>query len=165
MFSKARIATLGVLVAGALVLASGSAMAQATTSFQVRANVVRACTVSAVDLAFVNYDPLATSPLDSTSAVTVRCSKGTTAQVSLGNGSNYDTSRRMAAGGEFLNYELYQPSGYTARWGMQADGQQVVYTAANSGSTALTVNGRIPAGQDVTVGIGYADTIAVTVNY
>ena len=60
------------------------------------------CTISTAALAFGSYDPVVTNAatnLDGTGTVTVACTKGLTATVGLGLGSNASGStRRMGDG-------------------------------------------------------------------
>lgn len=150
------------LIAAAGLLFANSAMADtATTSFNVTATVLSSCNVTATDLAFGNYDPTA-GDLDSTSTITTTCTAGTTYAIALGQGDN--TSRRMkSTGGEFLDYELYQPGSYTTVWGDVA-GATVAQTSTTGVPVDYIVNGRVTGGQYVTAG-AYSDKVLVTVTY
>jgi len=84
--------------------------------------VTNNCTISTVALAFGSYDPVvanASTNLDGTGTVVVACTKGSTATIGLGLGSNVTGStRRMRDGGtNYLTYELYQDSGRATVWG------------------------------------------------
>ena len=112
-------AALSALAAGFAASATVEA-ATATTSFGVTASVNANCTISAATLAFGGYDPLvanASTPLDQTSTLTVTCTKGTSAAVSLDLGTHASGStRRMqndSTATEFLTYELYTTAGRT----------------------------------------------------
>lgn len=150
------------LIAAAGLLFANSAMADtATTSFNVTATVLSSCNVTATDLAFGNYNPTA-GDLDSTSTITTTCTAGTTYAIALGQGDN--TSRRMkSTGGEFLDYELYQPGSYTTVWG-DVGGATVAQTSTTGVPVDYTVNGRVTGGQYVTAG-AYSDEVLVTVTY
>jgi spore coat protein U domain-containing protein, fimbrial subunit CupE1/2/3/6 len=167
---------LGRLVAGASVAAllagiavySQSSVEAATTvpsSFTVSATVSANCTISAGALAFGAYDPVtanASTDLDQTSTITVACTKGSTGVVSLDNGSNFSGgARRMKAGANFLNYEMYSDSGRTTVWNSSSTQS---YTAASKAATGLTVYGRVAAGQDVPVG-SYSDTVVASITF
>ncbi|MBI3304118.1 MAG: spore coat protein U domain-containing protein [Deltaproteobacteria bacterium] len=148
----------------------------ATNNLTVQATVVANCTVSAATLNLGNYDPLvanAAADLDASQALSIKCTKGTAAtSIDLNNGSNFSGGRRMQLGatGNFLNYELYKDSGRTSVWGTGAVKGIVpdASTSKNSdlkvGGAALTVFGRVPQNQDVTIG-SYADTVTVTINF
>src|SRR5262245_838396 len=101
--------------------------ATATANLGVSATVTNNCTISTGALAFGSYDPVvanASTNLDGTGTVSVACTKGTSATVGLGLGSNASGStRRMGdGGGNFLTYELYQDSGHTTVWGNSGAG-------------------------------------------
>jgi spore coat protein U-like protein len=139
--------------------------ATATTTFPVSATVIKACIVSATPLAFGNYDPTAASPTDATSTLSVLCTVGTTYTVGLTQGTASGatvTTRKMANGANLLNYALYQDSGRTTNWGNS--GSETAAATAPVGANALTVYGRITAGQNVPIG-AYSDTITVNVVY
>lgn len=142
----------------------------ATTTFNVTANILNKCTISAADLVFGSYDPLVTNaalPLDVNSTVTVACTKGTAATVGLDTGQNsgsaVGTTRAMAGGGAFLSYEIFKDAARTTVWGNAGAGL-VNYTAASKAATVLSDFGRIPAGQDQPVA-SYADKITATINF
>jgi spore coat protein U-like protein len=137
--------------------ALGSAQAQtATTTFQVTANVLDACTVAATNLAFGDYSASLGAPVDSTSTITVTCSNGLAYDVSVGASANARTMARTLGGGS-LNYGMFNEAGRTTAF--------VVPTATGSGiGQSYTVFGRIPGGQFVPTG-NYADTVNVTVTY
>jgi spore coat protein U-like protein len=138
----------------AMALAAGAAQAQspATTTFQVSANVQAACAVSATDLAFGDYSPLAASPLDTTSTITVTCTNGTTYGVDLG--PTPDVRTIAGPQGSLLNFGMFM-SDHTTPF------------AVPTGTVAglpHTVYGRIPAAQFARPG-GYSGTVTVTVSY
>ena len=81
-----------------LAVATPAAAQSATSSFQVSANVLKTCTISATPIGFGNYDPVgayAATPADQTGTVTVRCTRGTSWSVALGAGDNFWGGRRM----------------------------------------------------------------------
>lgn len=148
-----------------LMMAGGVASAQtATTTFQVSANVLKACTVAATDLLFGTYDPTATTPLDATNTILVNCTNGTTYEIGLNLGANPDgTTRRMTNGTDFLAYELYQDSARTTVWG-NTPGTDTVSSTGTGTDQNFTVYGRIPEQQNISAG-AYTDTVNVTVTY
>jgi spore coat protein U-like protein len=142
--------------------------ATATASLGVTANVTANCTIAAGNLGFGSYDPVvaqAASPLDQTSTLTVACTKGTNAAVSLDLGTHASGStRRMQSGStatEFLTYELYTTGAHSVVWNTT---NTVAYTATSKASSDLTVYGRVAAGQDVETG-NYSDTIVATITF
>jgi spore coat protein U-like protein len=140
----------------------------ATNNLAVSANVLGSCTIDPASLSFVNYDPSAAVPLDSSGTITVRCTQGSSYWIGLGDGLNFSGSRRMAGGvTEFLAYGLYRDAGYTQAWDNTDGGlPNSTATTAAAGFSAYThtVYGRIPVGQNVSTG-AYADTVAMTVNF
>lgn len=144
------------------------------STFNVTANVPGSCTiVSTGDIAFGAYDPAdvnATTPLDGTGSVSVRCTKGIAATVALDEGSNPAASstctaplRQMANGTERLGYEIYADSARTTVWGCTTAAQGFTSTTAALPTTLQTF-GRIPAGQDVATG-PYSDVVVVNVTF
>ena len=151
------------LIAAAGLLFANSAMAEtATTTFNVTATVLNSCNVTATDLAFGDYDPTAGN-VDSTSTITTTCTAGTNYSIALGQGQNTNRQMKHASGPELLDYELYQPEGYTIVW-VDVGGA----TVAQKSTTVVPVNyivyGRVTGGQYVTAG-AYSDEVLVTVTY
>lgn len=147
-------------------LASTAQAATTTTTFPVTATVIKACVVSATALAFGNYDPTATGPTDATSTLSVLCTVGTTYTVGLTAGTASGatvTTRKMSSGSNLLSYALYQDSAHTTNWG-NTPATDTAAATAPVGTNALTVYGRITAGQNVPIG-SYSDTITVNVVY
>lgn len=137
--------------------------ATATANLSVSATVVASCSVSSGTLGFGNYDPTATSNLDASTTFQVTCTRGTTATLGMGLGSNATGStRRMINGSEYLTYELYQNAGRTTVWGSSGGALLSLSAASSSSAQTLTVYGRVPQSQDVAVG-SFADTVVMTV--
>jgi spore coat protein U-like protein len=159
-------ATLMLLVA---VSSRSHASGSASANLSVSASVANNCTISTSPLAFGAYDPVvanASTNLDATGAVTVACTKGATATIGLGLGSNASGSTRRLTDGStnFLAYEMYQDSSRSTIWG-NSGAELLSPSAAPSKSTRdFTVYGRIPSNQDVPSG-SYADTVTATVNF
>ena len=142
---------------------------QTPSSLPARAIVQPNCNIvgSSVILSFGNYDPTATnitSNLDSITNFSIRCTKGTSAAISLNNGLNYGSGiRRLSNGlGDFLTYQLYSDSGRSTIW----DTSNVMnYAASSAVPTTFTLYGRVPAGQtNVSVG-NYTDAVTITVTF
>lgn len=153
---------------GALVFAGSAAWAATETdTFEVTATVVSACTVTASDLSFGNYDPLAALPTDATTTVSVTCSLSAPYQIGLDAGLHGGavTTRQMQVSGDTatLDYLLSQDALHATNWGNTVDSDTV--TGVGTGlAVPSTVYGRIPAQQNAPVG-SYADTITVTVTF
>ncbi len=164
--------TLFIGVFALIAIAAGGSILTAQSSsatLAVSVSVAKDCTISTSPVGFGAYDPVAanaTAPLDGTGSVIVTCTKGATAHVGLDGGSNgQGTSRRMklASGSEYLAYELYRDSSRSTVWG---EGSAVldVGAAPSRNPRTFTVYGRVPGGQDASVG-AYADTVVAIVNF
>jgi spore coat protein U-like protein len=141
----------------------------ATSSLTVTASVSKNCTITTAPVNFGPYDTVAanaTAPLDGIGTITVTCTKGAPAKVGLNAGANAEgTTRRMSQGAaEYLNYEVYKDSGHATVWGDTADTALEIPAAPNRNPRTFTAYGRVPAGQDATVG-NYTDTVVATVNF
>jgi spore coat protein U-like protein len=143
---------------------AGTASGSLATSATVTAN----CTVSTSALAFGNVDSTSASNVDATGGLSITCTNGSawtaSAGVGAGSGASY-ANRRMTAGSDLLNYNIYTSAARTTVWG---DGTASTGTIGGTGSgsaQSVTVYGRIAGGQTgVPVG-SYADTVAVTISY
>ena len=136
----------------------------ATGTVSVSGPVSPICSVTAGTLGFGTYSGAADAL--AAAAVSVNCSSGGAYQVSLSAGANASGGSRRMAGpaSSFLAYQLFRDSARTLAWG---DGSALGARVSGTGSGAaqtLTVYGRIPAGQSVTVG-SYTDSVVVTVEY
>ncbi len=156
-------------VSAAFAIAGYSGSAHAATdsdSFDVTATVIASCNVTANDLAFGDYDPLAGADDDASATLSVVCTSGTSYTVALdagqGSGATVAT-RRMTNGGNLLSYSLYRDAARTNLWGQTSGSNTVSGTGAGT-TQSLTVYGRAPAGQIVPPG-NYADVITVTVTF
>ena len=162
-------ATLSVLMAAAGGLFQSRAdAATATASFLVTAAVSANCTISANPLTFGPYDPVvvnATTNLDVNSTLSVACTKGSTAAISMNLGTHASGAvRRMqhsVTATEFLTYELYTTGGRTTVWNTT---NTVAYNATTKAASPVTVFGRVPSGQDIAVG-NYSDSIVATITF
>lgn len=166
------------LLASAVLLAvaamSGTAVAgTATSNLPVSATVSANCTIDAsAGVAFGAYDPVVTNAstdLTHTGSVDTTCTDGATATVTLGEGTNKDSTstaaapvRRMISGSNYLSYQLYQDSGATSVWG-DTSGTGVTVTGTG-GAVTTNVYGVVPAGQNVPAG-SYTDTVVATVSF
>jgi spore coat protein U-like protein len=143
--------------------------ATATANLGVSATVTNNCTISTSALAFGSYDPVvanASTDLDGTGTVSVACTKGVSATVGLGLGSNASGStRRMTDGsGNYLTYELYQDASHTTVWGNAGAGLLSPAAAPSKAARNFTVYGQVVSNQDATAG-NYSDTVVATVNF
>lgn len=136
----------------------------------------QSCTVSATAVAFGTYNPLSASPAESNGTVTLNCSSVPlsvvtpyTVALSAGNQGSF-VPRRMAAGANLLQYQLYTDLARTTPWGDGSAGTSVVNGTIpplllSSVSLPHTVYGRVPALQSSAAVGSYSDVITVTVTY
>lgn len=128
--------------------------------------------VAATGLGFGNYLPASVSTSNST--ITMSCGllgldllPSFTVALSAGNSASMIT-RKMVFGAQSLNYNIYTTSGYATVWGDGTGGsvtQSVNGGLLQLGSTNFTAYGRLPAGQYVSAGGPYLDTITVSVTF
>jgi len=140
----------------------------ATSNLSVTATVTANCTVSTAAVAFGNVNTISGSNVDGSGGITVTCTNGTTwtaaAGVGSGTGATF-ASRKMASGGNLLNYSLYTDSGRTSIWGDGSAGNVTIGGAGNGAAQNVTVYGRVAAGQTSVPAGSYSDTVSVTVTY
>ncbi|HJX10467.1 MAG TPA: spore coat U domain-containing protein [Candidatus Binatia bacterium] len=126
-----------------------------------------ACTISTTPVSFGTYNVFSSTPLDSTGSVTFNCDNRANITITLNKGgATTFNPRRMLKGSEALNYNLYRDAAGTSIWGDGTGGTQVYSdprTPRNQNVT-VTVFGRIPATQDVSVGT-YTNTVTATINF
>ena len=134
------------------------------------------CTVTALPVAFGIYNPLSVPPNLSTGSVTVIClpvlvpvGESYTVGLSTGGSSSF-AARRLVAGANMLQYQLYADAPRSTVWG---DGSVGSSTVAGSFSLSVLmpvsathiVYARMPAHQSSAAAGAYSDTIMVTVTY
>jgi spore coat protein U-like protein len=145
----------------------------ATSAFRVTATLDPTCTVQTTPAAFGHYNPLTThasAPLDITSSVTITCSKGMATTIGLDRGLHADyaqgTTRSMkhVSKTEYLSYDLYKDAIHTTLWGTSGTHLVVPPIAPDTTPRTYLIFGRVPAGQDVSLG-DYLDTIVAIVNF
>lgn len=156
-----RILMLGAVLA---LLAAGGAAAQTRTAqFSVRAEVVAECAITAQDLNFGNYNSQAIAT--GSTPLTLRCTPGSAATISLDGGSSGNPQTRLMQGpSTTLGYQLYKDA---ARQN-PIDTLAPAFTLSSADNTGALmtyqVYGEVPSGQAVPAG-SYIDTILVTVQY
>ena len=141
------------LLACACALALGSPLARSA-----------GCTVSTSGLNFGNYDVFSPLNDDITATVNVDCPSDTAYSIWLSSGSGTFSSRTLRNGSLLLGYNLYLDPTHLTIWGDGSAGTGTVSGTGTGSNIATTVYGRIPAGQNVSVG-PYADVVTITVNF
>ena len=137
--------------------------ATATATLSVSASISGACTVGGAALSFGAYSSASASTANS--AISVTCTNGTNATVSLSQGNNNNRvpsagTRALANGANYLGYEIYTDNTLATVWNL-ASAQPIASTGA---PITLTAYGRIPSGQNPATG-SYNDTVTITVTF
>jgi spore coat protein U-like protein len=135
------------------------------------------CSISVTPLSFGTYDVFSAIANDSTGTISVSCTqqsapvKSLPVSVSLTKGSSGSyASRQMKNGVNILTYNMFTNATRTTIFGDGSAGTSTVggtfpFTFVGQTLTGTaTIYGRIPAGQDVSIG-SYADTITATVTF
>jgi spore coat protein U-like protein len=120
----------------------------------------QACKINSVTLTFAGYNVFASAPTDATGSISYKCPPPLVPRISISPGSagTYTPMRRMPGpAGDALDYNIYFDTNFSVVWGTGADDKAV----EASGAATVPIYARIPAGQDVTVGV-YSDTVVVT---
>jgi spore coat protein U-like protein len=148
-------------------MAPHASAATAGTTMGLSGTVVTACTVGTTAVAF---GTVAVGAVTNGTAgnVAVTCTSGGTYDVGLDAGANaLGGSNRLKNGSNFLNYGLFQDSGYATAWGNTV-GTNTLHGTGTGSEQDLPVYGAIPSGQTLVSGTGslaYSDTVNVTVTY
>ncbi len=138
--------------------------ATATTTFQVTANVLVTCTISATDMNFGDY---VGASINTRSEILINCTNTAQWNIGLSAGTAPDATvnnRRMTGpGGFFLNSTISPDPSVSYSWGAPGDPN-----SANGSGTGtaqvVTAFGFLGAGQSVGPG-GYADTLTATITF
>ncbi|HEY3172988.1 MAG TPA: spore coat U domain-containing protein [Thermoanaerobaculia bacterium] len=163
---------LGILTLGLAFLAA-PAFAATTADVNISATVVSSCSITALPVAFGNYDALSATPKDATGSVDVTCSVGSLPKIWLGPGLNElggpsaaAPVRRMQKGatGNYLGYQLYQDALRATVWGGTDGSSPAAIPAVGITAVTSTIYGRVPVNQTSTTG-DYTDTVVATVNF
>ena len=127
------------------------------------------CSLGGAAVAFGTYDSLNLLPFDTIGSLVFQCNqKNHNVMITLSRGSGTSFApRRMVNGSQQLFYNLYRDTGRTVIWGDGSGGSQAYFInnpQPNNRDITVPIFGRIPAGQNVSVGT-YADTITITMNF
>jgi len=160
----------GLVAVAPTAFAAGSA----TNPLTLSATVINNCSITTTPVAFGNYDPLSASANNASGTVVIACTKNAGPTITLGNGNNFSSNRRMTDGTNYMNYEIYQPPSNAAgtactwvspqRWG--TSGAEIFTPTPSPGKAARTYNvcGQIAAGQDLAAAT-FNDSVVATVNF
>lgn len=123
----------------------------------------RDCTLTLAPLNFGNYDPLETTvPLDRATTMNVDCRRNTFVQIFYSTGSSGNFAQRtMRQGTSVLGYNFYFEPARVSILGDGTGGSFYLQGFVGRAGANITLYGRIPPGQDPSVGL-HSDTIIVT---
>jgi len=129
-----------------------------------------ACSVSTTGVNFGAYDIFVSTPYDSTGTVTVKCDPAPPVDITIAigpsgtSGAFIPRQMRSASSPDRLNYNLFVNAGRSTVWGDGAAGTSTVFlkNVKKNRPGIVTIYGRIPPGQDVSVG-AYSDSLTVTI--
>jgi spore coat protein U-like protein len=125
------------------------------------------CTVTTRPVAFGNYDPLATAPVNRTSRITAVCKGNGTLTVALSTGQSGSYNPRYMISGtssEQLIYNLYTTAARVIIFGDGTDGTQTVSKNFKNNTVRVRIYGQIAAMENVAPG-KYSDNIIATVTF
>ena len=127
-----------------------------------------ACTISTTPVNFGSYNVFNTSATPANGTITYRCGAGDrniTITISTGSSGSF-ANRTMKKSTENLTYNFYLDAAFATVWGdgSGTTGQYSIKNPPNGTDVPLTVYGRVPALQDVSVG-SYSDTVIATINF
>jgi spore coat protein U-like protein len=156
-----------VILCGTLALTPATAFAATDTdTLTVTATVIASCDVSPATLAFGNYNPASSTPLDAASTISLLCTNGTSYDVGLNAGSGSGATiaaRKMSVSGNTLTYSLYTDGARSALWG-NTIGSNAVHGTGTGATQSIDLYGRVPINQTSPAG-SYTDTVTITVTY
>ena len=158
------------LASGLSLLFLGNAHADVmTTTFNVSANIINPCTISATDMLFGNVT--LSVGATATSQITIDCPAPISAYLQLNQGNNYSSGSRHlmqnVGGNEHLvSYELFSDLGMTQPFLSSYSGSYGgVGFNTGGGPWTVPVYGRIPTQSGSAPSGTYTDIIQVVVNY
>lgn len=168
------------LLASAVLCAAPAFATSNSQGLTVNGSVTQSCSTlsSAQTLTFTAYDfqANATSPDDAGPvSYTTQCTKGSSVAFSVNGGANYahtanTRAMKSSTTSDYLNYALYQDAGRSNAWAFDSTSGSgtngpTLNPTSDTQTLTLTIYGRIPAGQDVSVASDYADAVTVAINY
>jgi len=148
-----------------LLFSQSTFAATTTTNLPVNATVAAACVFG--NITPVNFGNYTGAVNNTTGAIEVNCTNGTTYNISLGPGTFAGatvTTRRMTGSPSGnLAYALYRDAAGTQNWG-QTIGTDTVSGTGTGVIQPYTVYGQIAAGLAPVAG-SYNDTVLITITY
>ncbi len=145
----------------ASVLGIAAHAATTTSQFNAQIQIQADCVVNSPNTLDFGAQGLLNTNVDATADFTVECTNGVNYTIAMDNGANASGStNRMANGGEFVSYEIYQDASRTTVW----DATSTMAGTGNGDPQTYTVYGRVPPQTTPSVGT-YIDTVTITVSY
>ena len=134
-------------------------------SLATSATVTANCTVSTTPLAFGNVDSTSASNVDATGGLSITCTNGSawtaSAGVGAGSGASY-ASRKMTAGSDLLNYNIYTSAARTTVWGDGTASTGTIGGTGNGSAQSFSVTGSMTASQAGTCATASCTNTAAT---
>ena len=154
--------SVGLLAIGLVFMPAVVMGATATTTINVQANVIAACSVSASNINFRDIPIVEGMINNATGNVSVTCPNSVNYTIDLGEGQNPPGRRmRNASGSGFIYYELFKDINHRDVW---RDRLQSLPDTGNGSAQSHTVFGRVISSADSLLDT-YTDVISVTVTY
>jgi spore coat protein U-like protein len=135
---------------------------------------ISGCTINTSPIRFGNYDSFSSTPSDTAGTITINCSsevvKATlTLSQSSTSGSFNPRQMKCSGGADLLNYNIYTDVARTIIFGNGTGGTTDIGLKRPTGkpepwSQIISIYGRIPPGQNVSVG-NYSDALTVTIDW
>jgi spore coat protein U-like protein len=144
----------------------------ATGTMSVTITINAACSVTAgASIAFAAIASTVSAAQTASGTITVTCTNLSPYSVSLDNGANYSSTRRMINGSSYIGYGLYTDNAYANAWGTSTaagsctGGASTCALGTGSGSAQnISVYAKIPTLSGPPAG-SYTDTVNITVTY
>ena len=124
----------------------------------------QACSVTAGTLAFGSIDPLSGLDTTSTSTISVTCPAPTNYTLGISSGQSGVLQRRMSAGSDTLEYQLFVDASHNTVWGDGAGMGVTVSGSADANGASHIVYGRLPSQPQARAGF-YVGTLVVTATF
>ena len=152
-------------------------MAQAgstTANLTAQITVTASCTINAATLTFPSTPGtnLLTAAVTASTTVAVTCTSGSPYSIGMDNGANFSGgTRRMATGGNYVNYGLYVDAAYTNPWTTGASNSTCTTTndcylgTGTGASQSISIYGQVPITATAPPSGTYSDTVTMTITY
>ncbi len=130
----------------------------------------QACTVSATPISFGNYDVFLATPTDTSSEISIICPfrRPRPVTIAIGpskvSGSFNPRQMQLLIGPDRLDYNLFTNRSMSTIWGDGTGGTATVTRRVGRRPRNVSVYGRIPPGQNVSIG-SYGDVVTVTITW